>query len=122
MVPMARVLWLILMVLPVMQWVMASLTMSVVRVLQALSQVMAMWAASMAGVLWVMLLVVAPLVTLMTVRMRRCIWGVAGGVDDGDVVGDGECGGSSGDCETGNADGGMGGVGDGRASQGERCG
>ena len=53
--PMARVLWVILMVrvLPVMQCVIASLTMSVVRVLQVLSRVMAMWAASMAGVLWV---------------------------------------------------------------------
>ena len=91
----ARVLWVILIVrvLPVMQWVMASLTMSVVRVLQALSREMAMWAASMAGVLWVMLRVVALLATLTTVRVRRCIGGVAGGVDGGGVVGDGECGG-----------------------------
>ena len=42
--PMARVLWVILMVrvLPVMQWVTALLRMLVVRVLQALSRVMAM--------------------------------------------------------------------------------
>ena len=36
---------------PVMRWVMVSLTMSVVRVLQALSGSTAMLAASMAGVL-----------------------------------------------------------------------
>ena len=122
--PMARVLWVILMVgvLPVMQWVMVSLTMLVVRVLQALSPVMAMWAASMAGVLWVMLRVVAPLATLTTVRVRRCIWGVAGGADGGGVAGDEECGGSSGDCETSNADGGMGCAGDGKAAEGERSG
>ena len=76
----------------------------------------------MAGVLWVMLRVVAPLATLTTVRVRRCIGGVAGGVDGGGVVGHGECGGSSGDCETGIADGGMGRAGDGRAAEGERCG
>ena len=96
--------------------------MSVVRVLQAFSWVMAMWAASVAGVSWVMLRVVALLASLTTVRVRRCIGGVAGGVDRGGVVGDGECGGSSGDCETGNANGRGGGVGDGRAAEGERRG
>ena len=42
---------LMVMMLPVMQWVMVSLTMSVVRVRQALSRVTAMWTASLAGVL-----------------------------------------------------------------------
>ena len=77
----------------------------------------------MAGVLWVMLRVVAPLATVMTLRVRRCIGGAAGGVDGEGVVGDGGCGGAaggaSGDCETGNA---HCGVDDGRAAEGERCG
>ena len=46
-------------------------------------------AASMVGVLWVMLRVVVPLKTLMTVRVQRCIGGAAGGVDGEGVVGDG---------------------------------
>ena len=50
------------------------------------------------------------------VRVRRCIEGVAGGVDGGGVVGEVECGSSSGDCETGNAESGGGGVGDGSAA------
>ena len=92
---MVRVRLVILMVrgLRVMQWVMVSLTVSVVRVLQALSRVMAMWAAPMAGVLWVMLRVVALLATLTLVTVRRCIGSVAGGVDGGGVLGDGESGG-----------------------------
>ena len=59
-------------------------------------------------------------------EVRRCILGVAGGVDVEGVVGDGECGGvagkASGGCKTGNADGVMGDVGDGGAAEGERCG
>ena len=55
-----------------------------------------MWAASMAGVLWVMLRVVALLATLTTVRVRRCIRGVGGGVGGGGVVGDGKCEGAAG--------------------------
>ena len=105
-----------------MQRELASLRMPVVRVLQAFSWVMAMWAAFVAGVLSVMLRVVALLASLTTVMVRRCIRAVAGGVDGGGVVGDGECGGSSGDSETGNAEGGGGGVGDGRAAEGERRG
>ena len=50
----------------------------------------------MAGVLWVMLQVVAPLATLMTVRLRRCIGGAAGGVDGECFVGDGGRGGGRG--------------------------
>ena len=80
----------------------------------------------MAGLLWVMLRVVAPLATLTTVKVRRCIGGVAGDVNGESVVGDGECGGvaggASGDCKTGIANGGIRGAGDGRAAEGERCG
>ena len=47
----------------------------------------------MAGVLWVMLRVVAPLATLMMVRVRRCIGGAAGSVDGESVVYDGGRGG-----------------------------
>ena len=113
-------------VLPVMRWVMVSLTMSVVRVLQALSRVTAMWAASIAWVLKVMLWVMAPLATLTTVSVPRCIGGIAGCVDREGVVGDAECGGVAGEasrgCETGNADVVMGDAGDGRAAEGKRCG
>ena len=38
------------------------------------------------------------------------------------MTGDVGAGGTSGDRETGNADGGMGGANDGRAAEGERCG
>ena len=73
-----------------------------------------------------MLWVMAPLATLTTVRVRRCVGGVAGGVDGEGVVGDEECGGVAGEalggCETGNADSVMGDAGDGRAAEGERCG
>ena len=126
-----------------------SLAMSVVGVLQALSRVTAMLAASIgrmlkavrqlavprvmpaAGLLCVMLQVMGPVLTLTTVRVLRCIGVVTGCVAGEGVVGGGKCGDVAGeapaDCETVDADGGgaaggVTGVGEARDVDGECAG